>query len=330
MSTGLRRVAPFLPVLACPLVLAGGSVSYLVRILTALLAVLLLWRTSPEDLPGLRRTRQLLGGVLLIGVASGLLSEAHLLLTGASPPPGWYDDWVYLAYTPVALAAVLAVPRTDEGQGSAARTLADGAIASASLTALVLGVWGSGVGDAGRSAQVIAVLGPVFPVFVVAAVLSVLPRCSSTGRPFLRWAGAALTVLAASDLAYTARMLGAWPDVGRWSPVLSQLGVALVVPAVLACRRSGPERPPTGSGGLLLSVAPFLPMVPAVAVTAAHVLRGGRIGSAQVRGGAVAVARPSASPRPTMPSPSRRCSQLSAVLSGTKFAAPSPSATNRP
>lgn len=148
-GSGVRRLVAFGPLLLTPLILVTGSWSHVLRTGTALVAVVLLCRIPRDAAPGLRRTRCLLLVALLLGAASGVLSELHLLLAGAPPAPGWFDDWVYLACTPFAVAAVLAVPRTDAGRGSNARALADGAIAAASLAMLVVGVWGGGRATAG-------------------------------------------------------------------------------------------------------------------------------------------------------------------------------------
>lgn len=84
-------------------------------------------------------------------------------------------------------------------------------------------------------------------VFVAAAVLSMLPRGTAESRPFLRWGGAAMTALAASDIGYTGAALGVWPDAGIWSAAVSQVGLALLVPVELgAARRCWTERTGTG------------------------------------------------------------------------------------
>ena len=278
----MRRLVPFVPLLLTPLVLVSGSPSYVLRTGTALVAVVLLCRTPSDAAPGLRRTRSLLLVALLLGAVSGVLSELHLLLTGAPPSPGWFDDWIYLAYTPFAVAAVLAVPRTDAGRGSNARALADGAIAAAALAVLVVGVWGSGLGDGGRSAQLIAVLGPMCAVFVAAAVLSMLPRGTAESRPFLRWGGAAMTALAVSDIGYAGAALGVWPEAGTWSAAVSQVGLALLVPAVLVAGRGGGRAARLSDRPMLLTIAPFAPVLPAVLVTLDDVLRGDPVRGAHI------------------------------------------------
>ncbi|MGZ6826418.1 MAG: hypothetical protein ACXVGH_06460, partial [Mycobacteriales bacterium] len=66
------------------LVPLSPALSYGVRSVTAGLAIASLLRVG--IMPG-RRSRQLLAAALGVGVLSGLVATAHLLVTGAASPP---------------------------------------------------------------------------------------------------------------------------------------------------------------------------------------------------------------------------------------------------
>ena len=255
-----------------PGVLLSPIASYGIRTITAVLIVGVLWRRRVGLPPRALLARRLIAGALTAGVLSGLAASVILLVTDAPARPGQLADWLYLAYAPLAVGGMLAVPRQEAEQGGRLRTLIDASVAASALAFVVLGLLRESASTGSGMARAVAVGYPLFAVFVLSVLLSVLPQAHPTMRPFLARAGVGLALVMASDLGYSAGVLHSWYTPTTWPAVLNQAGLSwLLVAAVLPS--SAPGRPPLtqerrrfartfrpGAGGLVATVAPYLPV----------------------------------------------------------------------
>ena len=255
-----------------PCVLLSPMASYGIRTLTAVLVVGLLWRRRVGLLPRALLARRLIAGALSAGVLSGLAATVILLVTDAPARPGQLADWLYLVYAPLAVGGMLAVPRQEAEHGGPLRALVDASVAASALAFVVLGLLRESASTGSGMARAVAVGYPLFAVFVLSVLLSVLPQTHPTMRPFLARAGVGLALIMASDLGYSAGVLHSWYTPTTWPAVLNQAGLAgLLVAALL---RPVPARPHAvrherrrfaravrpGTGGLVATVAPYLPV----------------------------------------------------------------------
>ncbi len=255
-------------------VLTSAAGSYLARTVTALAAaaVLLVAARRADDLGAARR---LLAGALLVGALSGVVSAAHLAVTGQPPATGWLSDWIYLCYVPLAVAGALALPR-EAGRGSTAvRTLADGVVAAASLWFLIsVFVLEPHDLDAGLSwsAKAVTLAYPVVPAFVLAVLLSVLPRVPPPARPLLLRACIGLALLGVSDMAFTLAAAGSGYDPASWVAALNQLGLLALLDAALvgSAPAGGDAQPRAGSpwSSTRWQAVPYVPMALALGAVA--------------------------------------------------------------
>ncbi len=256
-----------------PSVQLSPMASYGIRTLTAVLVVGLLWRRRVGLPPRAVLARRLIAGALSAGVLSGLAATVILLVTGAPAQPGQLADWLYLAYAPLAVGGMLAVPRREAEHGGPLRALVDASVAASALAFVVLGLLRESASMGSGMARAVAVGYPLFAVFVLSVLLSVLPQAQPTMRPFLARAGIGLALVMTSDLGYSAGVLHSWYTPTTWPAVLNQAGLAgLLVAALL---RPAPAQAPTtvtperrrfaravrpGTGGLVATVAPYLPV----------------------------------------------------------------------
>ena len=257
-----------------PGVLLSPFASYTIRTVTAILAVGLLWR-RPIGIPTRELlSRRLIAAAMSGGVLSGLAATSGLLVTGNPSMPGQIVDWLYLTYAPLAVAALLAVPRRHDEEHGWLRALVDASVAASALAFVVLRLLleSAEVGS-GRS-RAVALGYPLCAVFVLSVLLSVLPRTGAAMRPFLGRAGIGLALVMCSDLGYSAGILHGWYTPTTWPAVLNQAGLAsLLIAAQLRSagahssseagqpeRRRLPRATPPGAGGLIAFVAPYLPV----------------------------------------------------------------------
>ncbi|MCU1594074.1 MAG: diguanylate cyclase/phosphodiesterase with sensor(s) [Frankiales bacterium] len=238
------------------------AVSYGIRSGTAVLAVVVLLRIGQA--PG-RTSRVLLAAALLVGIVSGVLATAHLVLTGHPSPPGGAADWVYLCYGPLAAAGLLALPRHPTEAPWRLMALTDAVIAVTALGFVLSGLMLDMARTSGATlvARAAALGYPLGSVFVLAVLVAVLPRAQEDLRPFLRAAGTGLALLTLSDVGYAVATLDGWYAPTSWPAVASQAGLVLVALAPLQGRRAAHlvEREPEAPS-LLEMAAPLLTLVP--------------------------------------------------------------------
>ncbi len=270
-----------LAALSLPLVLTTDAASYLVRTVTAVLAVLALVRWSG---PSTRRAQRLLAGSLGMGIASGLTATAHVTLTGSVSPAGALADWLYLGYAPLAVAGILALPRPAAVGPWRAKALADATVAVGSLAfvlaPLMVALVHAGTGS--RRATAAALGYPALAVFVLAVVLSALPRVAPEQRPFLRVAGTGFALLTLGDIGYSVAILD-----GTYRPtsllvLLMQGGLLLVLFAPLTTESAHTGRLSVPAvAGPVETAAPYLPLLGVAAVLAVLLAHGERPTEAQ-------------------------------------------------
>jgi len=214
-------------------------------------------------------------GALAVGTLSGVISLFEGLV--GSPYPG-LGDVVGLAYIPLTLAGLMAIPLQGTRRGSRARALRLGLSAASALLFLLEPVLGhahraheTGLGGA------VAVAFPLGGLFVVSAALTTLARCAVALRPVVRWLALGVSLLSLSDLAYAVA-----PDTGQGvRRAAFQLGMLLLFGGVAHGRRSVPEAGPH-EVARLLGVLPFLPFAGAVAYSASLAVSGRTLGSSQL------------------------------------------------
>ncbi len=265
----MRRTWPLLTAIALALmslgaVLTDAAASYLVRLVTALVAIGLLVRPGPQ---ATRRARHLFAGALGMGILSGVAAMAHLAIHGVPSPPGALADWLYLSYAPLAVAGLLALPRTSTEAPWLFRALADVTVAVGSLGFAVAGLAERMVGDShsdGR-ATVAAVAYPVLAVFVMGVLLAVLPRATTPLRPFLRLVGAGFGLLMTGDICYAVGVLDGWYTPTHPVVLLMQLGLVLLALAPLLPAPDERRVVVTPPGHLELA-APYLPLLVGIGV----------------------------------------------------------------
>ncbi len=252
-------------------VLTGATTSYLVRCLTALLAIGLLVRPGPQET---RRARHLIALALGMGVLSGIAATTHLLVYGAPSPPGALADWLYLSYGPFAVAGLLALPRTATEAPWHLRALADVTVAVGSLGFAVAGLAGTMVretrGDVRATAAALAY--PLMAVFVLGVLLAVLPRTPTPVRPFLRLSGAGFGLLMIGDIGYAVGALDGWYSPTHPVVLLMQLGLVLVALSPLL---PSPDytRVTVKEPGHVEAAAPYLPLLVVIGVLAVMLVR---------------------------------------------------------
>jgi diguanylate cyclase (GGDEF)-like protein len=272
-------------------VMLSAGASYLVRTVTALVAAYVLLRAARRHQDRLTLARRLFAASLLTGALSGLVAAGYLVATGEPSPAGWVTDWVYLAYVPFAVLAVLSLPRTTGPVGSAVRALADGAVAAGALWYLSMAVLidPSGLGDdLEPAARFITLAYPLAPAFVVAVILSALPRVAAEARPFLHRAALGVGLIGLSDIAFSLVSWTSTYDPTSWIAAVNELGLLLVLAAAFVGAR--PAVPETTEAdpdvqspqAVLVLGAPFAPLVLALAVCFVQLLDGEGIPNSQL------------------------------------------------
>jgi diguanylate cyclase (GGDEF)-like protein len=272
-------------------VMLSAGASYLVRTVTALVAAYVLLRAARRHQDRLTLARRLFAASLLTGALSGLVAAGYLVATGQPSPTGWVTDWVYLAYVPFAVLAVLSLPRTTGPVGSAVRALADGAVAAGALWYLSMAVLidPSGLGDdLEPAARFITLAYPLAPAFVVAVILSALPRVAAEARPFLHRAALGVGLIGLSDIAFSLVSWTSTYDPTSWIAAVNELGLLLVLAAAFVGAR--PAVPETTEAdpdvqspqAVLVLGAPFAPLVLALAVCFVQLLDGEGIPNSQL------------------------------------------------
>jgi diguanylate cyclase (GGDEF)-like protein len=257
------------------LVPVSTSLSYLVRSVTAIVAVVVLLRIGKA--PG-RTSRVLMACALLTGIASGLVATGYLLGTGHPSPPGGAADWLYLAYAPLVAAGLLMLPKHPTDGPWRLLALVDALVTLSALGFLLVNLLGDMARHSGSSVTATAAaLGyPVAALFVLAVLLSVIARAEEELRPFLRTAGAGLALLTVSDIGYSIGTLHHWYTPTTWPALCSQGGLLLLALSPMHGRRAvrlvehEPEAP-----SLLEGAAPVLSLLPGTILLAVVVLRGG-------------------------------------------------------
>jgi diguanylate cyclase (GGDEF)-like protein len=258
------------------LVAQSDALSYGVRVLTAVLATAALLRVGTGTS---RWSRALLAAALGAGIASGVAATGHLLVTGQASPPGGLADWLYLAYGPLAVGGLLALPRHWADGPWRLNALMDAVIAVASLGFVLAGLFSDMAARADQSPRATAAaLGyPVMAVFVLAVTLSMLPRAHADLRPFLHRVAAGFTLMTLADIGYSFGALHGWYQPTTWPALLTQGGLLLVGAAPYRARRAFPvvaQEPAAPS--LLEATAPYLPCLLALPVSVGQIIQGQR------------------------------------------------------
>jgi diguanylate cyclase (GGDEF)-like protein len=254
-------------VLSVVAVSLSDAASYGVRALTAVFAAALMLHLGKTV--G-RASRILLAAALLAGILSGAIAITVTVATGHIPEPGGPADWVYLAYGPLAVAGLLALPRHPQDGPWRAKAFVEACLGVTSLGFLLENLLEDMAGKPGHSvaARVMAIGYPTNAVFVVAALLAVLPRLQQELRGFLRLAGVGLLLMTIGDTGYSVGFLNHDYSPKGWSALATQAGLLLLALSPLQARRSitlvehAPKAP-----GAFESAAPYLTLVPGIGLS---------------------------------------------------------------
>ncbi|HEU4677057.1 MAG TPA: bifunctional diguanylate cyclase/phosphodiesterase [Motilibacteraceae bacterium] len=275
---------------ALALVLAGTLASYAVRALTALVVLGLLLAPGRRDRVAPPAARRLLAAAVGAGVVSGLAALAVASVTGEQVGVTSPGELVYLLYAPLAVAGLLAVPRTWSRLG-AARVLADAAVAAGALAfladALLVGPMGPAV-PLDRTEQAVTLAYALLPAVVLAVALSLLTQVCPPARRFVGLTAAGMSLLGVADLAFC---LAEWRASGSqgyvassWMGMVHELALLVLVLAAAEGSRPLPDAHPReadqppgvldGLPGWWEPVVPYLPVVLGLSATAWQLVQG--------------------------------------------------------
>jgi diguanylate cyclase (GGDEF)-like protein len=250
----------------------GGS--YLVRVATAVTAVVLLLRQSHA--PG-RTSRAFLAGALLVGILSGLIATGYLLVTGEASPPGGLADWTYIAYGPLAVAGMLTLPRHPVSGPWRLKAGVEALIVVTSL-AFLMERLGEGLARASgqpSGARLMALGYAVNAGYVLAVLLTVLPLLQAELRPFLRCAGLGLALMLVGDVGYGVGVLQGWYQPTTWPAAATQAGLFLVAVSVGFTRHEMTlQEDDPSEVSLLETAAPYISILPAICLSTTLVVLG--------------------------------------------------------
>jgi len=269
-----RLLVTLLGVASVTAVLVSDVSSYVVRLSTAVVAVVVLLRHA--NAPG-RVSRLLLASALLMGILSGVLATAYLLQTGQPSPPGAAADWAYLTYGPLAVAGLLTLPRHPDLGPWRLKACAEALIVVTSLGFLLERVFADMMRDSGQplQARLAAVGYPLNGMFVLAVLLTVVSRLQPELQPFLRRCGLGLALLMAGDIGYAVGLLHGWYHPTTWPAVLTQAGLVLIALSPVAARRElRLEEPDLGPPSLVDVGAPYLAVVPSICFSSYLIITG--------------------------------------------------------
>ena len=234
----------------------------------------------------LRRARALLSLSLLAGALGGVL--AVVLHAGGERPVPSASDAVHFLFLPLCVAGLLSYPVEDDGPGSVARNLLDGALAATGLWFVVhlLLLAPAEVGAGMPALTALTVLGyPAADVLVIGTAVSVLARVTDVARRELLVTATGLVLFSLSDVAFVALEARGEYSANSWVGALALAGLVLVAAAVLT--GPGPR-----AGGLrwqrALSVLPHLPISAALAVAAGQAAAGHELPTASLVVGVLA------------------------------------------
>ena len=244
---------------------AGDVVSFLVRLATAVLAVVLMLRRAPGSAAARASTR-LFAAALLVG--AGAAGAAALSSAGIGSKA--FADALYLCHVPFAAVGLLFLPVRDAGLGARMRGLLDGAVAAAAL-AFTLQLLVPALNDGRASASI--VLLAVSDVFVLAAMLSLLPRVVPELRRYLLLTSCGLVLIGAANLQKAVALTSGPVSSHGPRTALVELGILLIVAGALRPVQAGTR----AQGWRWAALAPFLPTAVAVAIVSVVFVRRGSL-----------------------------------------------------
>ena len=244
---------------------AGDLVSFLVRLLTAGLAVVLLLRHGRGS-PATRGSTRLFATALLIGAAAA----GAAALSSAGIGSKEFADGLYLCHVPFAAAGLLLLPVREAGPGARLRSLLDGFVAAAAL-AFTLELLVPALEDGGASASILLLA--LSDVFVLATALSLLPRVLPELRRYLLLTSCGLVLIGAANLQKAVALLDGPVSSHGLRTAVVEVGVLLIVAGALR-----PAQPGTrAQGWRWAALAPFLPAAAAVLIVTTVYLRHGSL-----------------------------------------------------
>lgn len=205
-------------------------------------------------------------GVAILLYAGGEIYYAAVLAGQASVPIPSPADAAYLAFYPIAYAALVVLLRVRIGSFPVARWL-DGAIVGSAVAALATALVLSPIVDASSEGSTLAVATNLaYPIADVALLTLVVTAAAFTGwRPGRSWAilGAGLLLLAASDVVYLLQSAegsyveGTILDLGWPLGILLLAAAAWVEPGKGTAREMGAARliaVPTGAALIAIGI----------------------------------------------------------------------------
>lgn len=248
----------------------GAIVSYSVRSVTVLVAAWAMAAASRRAHGRLRRARIVISLSLVAGALGGAISVVITLVTGELPPTPSVGDFVFFAVLPLTVVGLLSYPVSSDRLGSGARSLLDGAVAAAGLWFVVYSVLlePTGVGGGRSAIAQLVILGyPATDVFVIAMTAGVLVRVSSRARRELIILSAGISLVALSDIFYTALAATGRYQPDSWVVVVAEAGLLLVLIGAWAANSSSDSVPvesvqPSGVAQRWSQPLYLLPLIP--------------------------------------------------------------------
>jgi diguanylate cyclase (GGDEF)-like protein len=241
---------------------AGDLTSFVVRFLTALVAVVLLLRTRPTGHRAPVAPARLFAVALLVGAAAAFAA----VLSAAGIGSRAFADALYLMHVPWAAVGLMLMPVADARAGARVRGLLDGLVAAAAL-AFILHLLVPPLRD-GAGLPIVALA--VADVFVLATALSLVPRVAPELRRYLFLTSGGLVLIGAANLQKAIALTEGPVSSHGLRTAVVEVGVLLV--AFAAARPVCPDdRPHDWRWSALV---PFLPTAVAVLIVAELFLRG--------------------------------------------------------
>ena len=241
----------------------GRGVSYVVQSGTVLAACVLSAVRARSERGPLRRPRALFSASLLFAALGGVAAFVVGLVSAGPPPVPSVADALHFAFLPLCIAGLLSYPVRADLPGSRAQMIVDGTVATTALWFVTYAALLAPADVGPDLLTTVTILAyPASDVFVIAMAAGALHRVAPSARRELALSAAGVSLYAVSDTAYTVLSAQGRYTADSWVAVVAELGLVLLVVAVL------PHRPGRERGVPWSAWAGWLPVVAVAAAFA--------------------------------------------------------------